>query len=138
VSFIKNASDTPLDMQASGTLPNVGGALLNWFQPMRFGIVTTNVVGFQSVQKVEYIDLQGVMQPLSQRRLQLKPEGQRAWSWWWLHAAPAPRLRVDFTVIYRERQYRVMSSKNYGSYGYIEYELVQDWTGSGPSEQTAP
>jgi hypothetical protein len=39
---------------------------------------------------------------------------------------------VDEVVTYDGVQTRVMSRKNYGLYGYVEYHLVQDWTGSGP------
>lgn len=134
-SWIKNGKDTPLN-QNSGTVPDMSGALLNWFQAMTFGLITKATVGFQVVETASEINFQGVWQPLSGRELMLKPEGQRAWSWWWLHADPSLNLKVDDIVVYKTKQYRVMSKKNYELYQYVEYHLVTDWTGSGPTVDT--
>lgn len=128
---IKNAKDTPLAAN-TGTVPDVSGAMLNWFQPMTFGLVTKTVEGFQVVEVEDAISFQGVWQALTERQLMLKPEGQRAWSWYWLHAQPTLDLKTDDVIQYLGVQYRVMTKKNYKLYGYIEYHLVQDWTGSGP------
>lgn len=138
MSFIKNAADTPLNEQGQGTIPNVNAALTNWMQPMVFGIVTKTTSGFEVVETMHEIEFQGVIQPLTGRRLMLKPEGQRAWTWFWLHADPGLNLQVDSVVIYRGKQTRVMAKKNYTIYGYVEYELVQDWTGAGPGIEPAP
>lgn len=130
--FIKNAADTPLNLQGQGTIPNVNAALANWFQPMTFGIVVKTTVGFEVKETMTEIQTQGVIQPLSARRLYLKPEGQRAWTWLWLHADPGLNLKVDSVVTYKGKQTRVMAKKNYEECGYVEYELVQDWTDAGP------
>lgn len=131
MTIIKNAKDTPINVQ-TGTVPNVNAAMANWFQPMTFGVVEKNVDAFQVVETMINISFQGVIQPLTGRRLMLKPEGQRAWTWLWLHADPSLVLQVDSVVTYLGKQTRVMAQKNYAIYGYVEYELVQDWTGAGP------
>ncbi len=128
----RNAANVPLN-EMGGTLPDVSGAMLNWFRPMVFGLVTKTTQNFQVVETVEQVSFQGVWQPLSARRLSMKPEGQQAWSWYWLHAEPALNLNPDQIVTYNGVQYRVMSNKNYELYGYVEYELVEDYTGSGPT-----
>ena len=135
MGIIKNAKDTPLNVQ-TGTIPNVGGALLNWLQPMTFGIVTKQTINFEVVETEVDVNFLGVMQPFTERQLFLKPEGQRAWSWFWLHAEPQLDLKVDQIIKYLGIQTRVMAKKNYTIYGYIEYHLVQDWTGSGPELTT--
>ena len=135
MSVIKNASSIPLN-QNSGTVPDVSGALLNWQQPMIFGVVEKSVEGFQSVEVMEEISFMGVWQPLSGKRLMMKPEGQQAWSWYWLHTQINLELDVDMVVIYIGVQYRVMSKKHYKLYGYFEYEFVEDYTGSGPAAVT--
>lgn len=122
----------------NGGVPFVGDAMDNWFQPMVFGIVVKTVVAGQAVETETPTHFRGVWQPFSARQLLLKPEGQRAWSWYWLHADPSLSLKVDDVVVYNERQYRVMAKKNYTLYGYIEYHLVTDWTGSGPEEGNPP
>ncbi len=129
---IKNAADTPLNVQ-TGTVPNVGGAMLNWFQPMTFELVTKSVVAFQAYEVGSEIAFWGVIQPLSNRDLLLKPEGQRAWTWLMLHAEPQLALNVDEVVKYLGVQYRIMGRKDYTLYGYVTYDLVQDWTGAGPT-----
>lgn len=129
---IANGSNTPLNVQ-TGTIPNVGGAMRDWFQPMTFGTVTKETVGFQVVETEVEVSFQGVIQPFTERQLQIKPEGQRAWTWLWLHADPVLTLQVDDVVSYLGVQTRVMARKDYGIYGYVEYQLVQDWEGSGPA-----
>jgi hypothetical protein len=106
--------------------------MLDWFQPMTFVQVVKRVVGFQAFETATAILFRGVIQPLQARRLMLKPEGQRAWTWLWLHSDPSLRLEVDDVVIYNGVQTRVMALKDYTLYGYVEYELCQDWTGAGP------
>lgn len=129
---IGNAKDIPINVD-TGTLPNVGGALLDWFQPTVFMRVVKETINFEEVETGVPVNFRGVIQPYTERQLLLKPEGQRAWSWLWCHSDPSLSLNVDEVVTYLGIQTRVMSRKNYTNYGYIEYELVQDWTGSEPT-----
>lgn len=135
MSTIANGKNTPLNVK-TGTVPDVGGALTDWFQPMVFERVTKETVGFQVIETGVETAFRGVIQPFTNRDLQLKPEGQRAWSWFWLHAEPQLALNVDEVVTYLGVQTRVMARKDYTIYGYIVYELVQDWTGAGPTLET--
>jgi hypothetical protein len=128
---IANGKNTPINV-GTGTIPNVNAAMTNWFQPMVFMRVVKTTEAFQAVETGETINFQGVIQPLDGRRLALKPEGQRAWTWLWLHADPSLKLDVDEVVIYLGVQTRIMALKDYSIYGYVSYELVQDWTGAGP------
>lgn len=131
MSTLQNASQIPLN-QKSGTVPDVSGAMMDWFQSMVFEPVGKVVQGFQVVETGEPVSFRGVIQPLSPRKLELKPEGQRAWTWLMLHAEPVLALEVDDVVVYLGVQTRVMAKTDYSLYGYIQYELVQDWTNSGP------
>jgi hypothetical protein len=133
--IFKNGKDTPLNANA-GNVPNMGGALRGWFQPMVFGIVEKTVQNFQVVETMVNVGFQGVWQPLSAKRLMMKPEGQQAWSWFWLHCDPSLKLNNDQVVNYLGTQYRVMNLKNEELYGYLEYELIEDYTGSGPTVVT--
>lgn len=132
---IQNGKNTLIGV-ATGTLPNVGSAMLNWFQPMVFAPVVKTVEGYQVVETETPISFRGVIQPLMPRQLFLKPEGQRAWTWFMLHSDPSLELQVDDVVSYLGKQTRVMARKNYKIYGYIYYELVQDWEGSGPTVES--
>jgi hypothetical protein len=131
MSRIPNASNRPL-FEKNGTVPDVSGALKDWFQPMVFTKVQKQIENFQVVETALPIVFQGTWQPFTERQLILKPEGQRAWSWFLLHADPVLTLQVDDVVTWHGKQTRVMSRKDYALYGYVEYSLVQDWTGAGP------
>lgn len=128
---IFNASNVALNVR-QGTVPDVSGALKDWFQLMTFIKVEKSTVAFQDVETATPINFWGVIQPLNTRQLMLKPEGQRAWTWLTLHAEPSLKLQVDDVVVYLGKQTRVMSNANYGLYGFLVYELVQDFTGAGP------
>ncbi len=128
-----NAKDRPIDV-AVGGLPNVNAALGGWQQPMVFGRVEKTVSGYQVSETLEPFNFRGVIQPLSARQIAYKPEGQRAWTWLMLHADPSLTLNVDDVVTYLGKQTRITARKNYTNYGYVYYELVQDWEGSGPTE----
>lgn len=129
---IFNASSLRL-FQTVGTLPNMNSTMVEYFQPMIFTQILKSVVDFQNVETPTNIAFQGVMQPLKDRDLSMKPEGQRSWQWYWLHAEPGTPLKNDDTIMYQGKQYRIMSNKDYTQYGYVEYHLVQDYTGSGPN-----
>lgn len=133
---IGNGKNVPLNVQA-GTIPNMGGTLLDWMQPMTFTRIVKTTVAFRLVEADDVINFWGIIQPLTDRALVLKPEGQRAWTWYKLIAQCAPldailTLQVDDVVIYLGTQTRVMARRDYSIYSYVEYNLVQDWTGSGP------
>lgn len=129
---IQNGKNTPLNQQ-TGSVPNVGGALLNWFQPMVFVPVVKQTSGGEVIETGDPINFRGVIQPLQNRDLLIKPEGERAWTWYMLHAQPVLALQVDDVVLYLGVQTRVMARQDYSIYNYVYYELVQDWTGSGPA-----
>jgi hypothetical protein len=130
-----NAKDRPLNAN-SGTLPDMGNTLSGWLQPITLGVVTKTVVNFQVVETQSEVSFQGVWQPFSARQLIIKPEGERAWKWYMLHAQIALPLKPDDVVTYRGIQYRVKADNDYSLYGYYQYELIEDWTGSGPEVES--
>lgn len=132
MSVIRNAGSIPLDQQSIAPTPNMASSLMGYFQPMVFNSVAKSVEGFQLEEVGNPIYFRGTWQPLTERQLMLKPEGQRAWTWFLLHSDTALVLNVDDVVIWNGKQTRVMGRKDFSLYGYVEYSLVQDWTGSGP------
>jgi hypothetical protein len=129
--MIQQGKNKPLN-QIAGTLPYVADAMDGWMMPLVFGVVTKTAVNGQAVEDVTDVAFNGVIQPLTERQLMLKPEGERAWTWYWVHADTSLVLQVDAVIRYLGVQYRVMSRKDWSLSGYIEYHLVQDYTGSGP------
>lgn len=129
--MIKNGKDTPLN-QNTGTVPDMSDTLAEWLQPMTFEVVTKeNVNGLLTETSTE-ISTKGVIQPFNDEQLQIKSEGQREWKWWKLHTQPTAELEPDDVIVYLGVQYRVMTKKDYKLYGYFEYDVIEDYTGSGP------
>lgn len=110
-------------------LPQVKVALFGWQQALTYQIITETIVDHE-VSKVETaVTFRGVIQPLSPQKIALKPEGDRAWIWYQIHAEigtilkPGDRIR-DIAGI----EYKVMAKNDYEKYGYIEYHIIEDYT----------
>jgi hypothetical protein len=128
---IFNAKDRPLNLN-SGTLPDVSGAMQDWFLPMTFVRVTKEIVNSRLVETRKNINFRGVWQPLSAQDLVMKPEGQRNWRWFMIHSTIDLILTTDEVIEYQGTQYRVKAVYDYKEYGYLNYHLAQDYTGAGP------
>lgn len=119
-------------------MPNMAGTLSGWLQNLVFGQVTKTVVNYEVQEVMKEIKFRGVWQPLETRKLLLKPEGQRSWTWIQCHATSDLALKNDDVVIFRGVQYRVMAQWNYSLNGFFEYHLVEDYTGAGPAPEEVP
>ena len=115
-------------------MPNMAGTLSGWLQNLTFGVVTKTVVNYEVKETYVAIPFRGVWQPLETRKLLLKPEGQRSLTWIQCHATSDLGLKNDDIVRFQGTQYRVMAQWGYDLNGFREYHLVQDYTGSGPTE----
>lgn len=129
---IFNASSRLLN-QLSGTLPDVSGAMLDYFQEMVFTTVVKSIVNFQVVEVGTSITFQGLWQPFQSKDLQIKPEGQRTWQYSRVYAQINLALPPDSVITYLGTQYRVISTSDFSQHGFYEYFLVQDYSGLGPS-----
>lgn len=127
--MIKNGKDTSLSSNP-GTLPNVQGAILDWFHNLTFTRVTKEVKNFNVVETLEEISSQGVVQPFTVEQLMIKSEGQRSWKWFTIHALPSLILNNDEIIIYDGQNYRVKDKLDWSKYGYVEYHIIEDYTGS--------
>lgn len=123
---IRNAADVPLTANP-GTLPNVQGAMLNWFQPIQYIRLTQVVVNFEIYDLTTPYLFQGVLQPFTAQQLQMKPEGQRNWKWFTVHAFPTLELINNEIIWIENTKYRVMEKLDYAKYGYYEYHLCNDY-----------
>lgn len=109
-------------------MPNMAETLTGWEIPLTLTKVKQKVVdGLRQDEKTSYNFL-GVWQPLRDEQLQFKPEGQRSWEWIWLHAKSGSlNLQTQDLIIFNNKNYKIMSVKDYSLNGYIEYELVRDY-----------
>lgn len=132
VGPLHNASDVPLSSNP-GTLPNMSDAVGNWFQLTVFEKVVKTIVNFVVVETTVPVEFQGVVQTFTPRQLMMKPEGQRRWKWKSVFCYPNVPLSPDDVIIYEGIQYRVMASNDFKQYGYWEFHIQSDYTGSGPT-----
>lgn len=133
--MIANASSFPFS-KVNG-MPNMSATLSGWLIPLSFGVVTKVQNGFMTKEVVTYKNFYGVWQPLNTEQLKIKPEGERSWKWYWCHSQTDLGLKNDDTIIYLDKQYRVMGVKDYSLNGFYEYELIEDFQGAGPKEVNA-
>ena len=112
---------------ASG-MPQMGGVLDGWEMPLTLVKITQSIVDGDVVINETPINFLGVWQPLRDEQLQFKPEGQRSWSWYWIHAKSGTlNLHTQDKIRFQGKRYKVMSVKDYSLNGYIEYEVVLDY-----------
>ena len=114
-------------VMAASVLPSMGNAISAWFRPLDLVRRITQLRDREAVISEVPLRCMGVIQPLMGRELVMKPEGQRAWNWNMLHTSSDVSLNPgeDFTV--NGKKYRVMSDKGYSDFGFIYYEIVQDY-----------
>lgn len=125
--MIKNGKNVPLN-QSSGTVPNMGSVIVGWFQAMTFVVVTKSQVNFETKETVSTVTFKGVIQPYTPEQLSIRPEGERTWKWYKIHADTSLKLITDDKVTYLGVNYRVMSRSDFSLYGYIEYDVIEDYT----------
>lgn len=108
----------------------MSNTLNGWELPVVLEKRIQNVVDGLLQTTYEEIHFIGVVQPLRDEQLQFKPENMRSWEWLWIHTkANYFKLETADEVIYEGKAYKVMSVKDYGAYGYFEYELCRGYDG---------
>ena len=109
-------------------LPQMTNTLNGWEVPLTLTKVVQKIVNGDRITEEQLINFQGVFQPLRDEQLQYKPEGERSWSWYWIHAkAGTLNLKTQDKIIFKSNKYKVMSVKDYSLYGYIEYQVIRDY-----------
>lgn len=122
--MIQNAKDVPLNRNP-GSLPDLSGALLSWFQPMDFTLITKAVVNAQLTEIEVPYSYMGVRQPFTVQQLLIKPEGQRSWKWETIHAYPELNLKTDDIIVFNAVTYRVMQKLDWSEYAFVEYHICE-------------
>lgn len=123
--MITNASSLPI---TSSGVPNVQGALDDWFSTMTIGKITKSVVDYQLSEVVTNYEVQAVLQPWATKQLQFKEEGQRAWEKQTLHVRGTDlEFCLDDRALIMGKKYRIIQKFEWQNYGYIEYQLIEDY-----------
>lgn len=119
-------SPKPLN-QISG-MPQLQSALSGWTNKITL-VTRTQYVhdGFVAYRDGK-VTFKGVIQPLSPRMIQLKPEGQRSWTWLQIHCASGSlNLKESDQIVFNGTIYKIMGILDYSLNGYIEYHAANDY-----------
>lgn len=109
-------------------MPQMNTTLSGWEVPITLTKVVQTVTDGDVSYTEQLYSFMGVWQPLRDEQLQFKPEGQRSWSWYWLHVKSGIlNLTTSDKVVFNNERYKVMSIKDYSLNGFVEYELVKDY-----------
>ena len=109
------------------TMPNMRGAIVGLFRPIQLTVITTTIVDGLSKEVRRSVSSAGVLQPMKARAVMLKPEGERAFRWFTLHVGREIDLKPNDVVVRKGVPYRVMGRWGWEDYGFIKYELVEDY-----------
>lgn len=118
----------PANIKALSGMPNMSATLSGWEVPLTLVKVTQDVQdGFLFTTETE-INFIGVWQPLRDERLELDPEGQRSWKYYWIHAKSGTLdLETADKIIFQGKQYKVVEKKDYSLNGFVEYQVCEDY-----------
>lgn len=109
-------------------MPNMANTLNGWEVPLSLVKIRQRIVDGDKVEEKQVIKFLGVWQPLSDEQLQFKPEGQRSWAWYWVHAkAGTLDLKTQDKIEFNDKRYKVMSVKDYSLNGFVEYHIIRDY-----------
>lgn len=134
---IRLGADYAVDL-SQGSIPDLSETLDEWYQNMTFekvGKLLDGGTAFQVIETTMMIPFRGVITPEKTWELLLKPIAQRTWKFYKVFAETVLPLFTDDVVLWQGVQLRVTGVTDWSLYGYMEYELAQDWTSRGPINQ---
>lgn len=109
-------------------MPKMQTALQGWEVAIYADYIKQEWVNGEVVEIKKTEKIIGTRQPLKSEEVELKPEGQRNWSWYQLHTDSAyKRLEVQQVVNIKGEDYRVMAVKDYSLNGFYEYHVIKDY-----------
>jgi hypothetical protein len=110
-------------------MPQMQAAFAGWSAPIQIQLITQTVLDDGSVKDTtDPFNLRGVIQPLKPKEVALKPEGERAWSWYQMHiVGDAKGLKVTNKILWRGQRFKIMASKNYSQNNFWEFHMVEDY-----------
>lgn len=122
-------SRQPFNQVGSG-LPQMSGAFSGWKTGLELVRVKQRIENGFVVDSREKFVYTGVVQPLSPKLLNLKPEGLRAFEWLQIHAQVGTltlNLDVNDIIERKGKRYKVMGKLDYSDMGFFEYHVVEDY-----------
>lgn len=116
--------------ETAGPTPNMRSTLAGWVRDLGLTRVDKSIVDFQTVETEVELPGRGIWQPLMPSQLAIKPEGERAWRWFMIHATTDLRLTTDDVIKRARAPYRVMADMGWDDNGYRLYHVVNDYDAS--------
>lgn len=113
--------------------PNVSSVFNNWTSSIQMQIISKVPVDFESDEVIKgIVSFEAVIQAMSPREVQRKPEGERAWKWWKMWATT--HIQSD-TVIQDPNgvQFRVTNTQDWSQGGFFTSDIVEQPVGLGQS-----
>ena len=113
----------------SSNMPQIGAALSAWQRSITLQKRTQNIDDFGVVTYANVdFTFMGTVQPLSPKQIELKPEGQRAWTWLQIHMQTGSlKLNVNDQILINNVIFKIMALRDYSQNGYIEYHAVYEY-----------
>lgn len=104
--------------------PSMRDVLRGWSAQIIMRIQVRQAVDYEAdaVDAVEQ-DFTAVLYPLSAQKLQFKPEGMRAWSWFTMMTTTELRIG-DVIVNEQGKEFRVKNLMPWRASGFYEYEVT--------------
>lgn len=108
--------------------PQVGGVLNGWMSRICIGILRQNIVDGMPIEIINNFNFVGMIQPLSARKLELKPEGLRAFKWLQIFCQSGQlELKEGDKITYGGERFKLMADSDYRNNGYVEYHVIKDY-----------
>lgn len=125
LNFPRNRTISSL---AKSGMPQMDTTFVGWEVPLTLIKITQNVIDGDLQTTETTITFKGVWQPLKDESLELKPDGQRSWSWYWIHTqSGALDLNTADKFLFKGKRYKVMEKKDYGLNSFVEYQVILDY-----------
>ena len=124
--MIKNAKDQKV-YELDNALPDMSEAVMDFLQPVVLKKINKQQVNGYT-QEIEIpIQTSAVVIPMS-TEMSIKMEGERTWRWSTMYCLADLIFATDDVIIYRHSRYRIMHKMDYAQYGYVSYEMIEDYT----------
>jgi hypothetical protein len=105
--------------------PDVSAAFMEWTETLVFYPLRKTQSDGETVEtQIIPVIFAGNLQPMPERKVLLKPEGERLWKWWELLS----KQYIPLDSVVKDRQsksYRVMDVKDWHQAGYYWYQLTE-------------
>ena len=135
---ISNARDRSIAQGGASPVPSMATTLYGILEPCVFVLVLKqqDPTTLRIIEIKQPISTAASHQPLKNREIEIKPEGQRSWTWIKVFALPDCPLQPKDVVIlpwpeFNGQPFRIMGSKPWQSKGFMYYEMVADYQARG-------